>query len=340
MHVSDARAGLEAADEQRLLEQLVLVREFELACERWWNAGDHLIGEFHLSLGQEAMAVGTCAAIGERDFICPSIRGMGVYLCRNASMESIIASFYERQGGISEGRWPHWHSPVASAGILPQTGMLGSGLTTAVGVALAQKHLGTNSVVVGMLGDGATNTGYFHEAVNMAAVLQLPIVIVIENNQYAVSTPISYAARAARLSDRAQGYGIPGETIDGTNVLAVHEAVARAAEFARQGRGPTLLELKAYRWGGQTLKDPDRTRPQREKDEARRKCPVAFMQRRLADAGLVDDARYEEMVRSVRARIDSAAAAARAHPPLRAGSPEETLGSMPACFEARKEAQA
>jgi len=308
--------AVSTALQREMLAKLVLVREFELSCERWWNAGEPLVGEFHLSLGQEAFAVGACAAAEPTDPICPSIRGMGVYLCRDVPMVPLIASFLEREGGISGGRWAHWHSPVEDRNILPQTGMLGSGLVTAVGVAMAQKLRKSRRVVLAMLGDGTTNTGYFHEGVNLAAVKRLPIVVVIENNQYAISTPISSMAMVHNLSERAAGYGIPGITVDGTDVVAVYLAIGAAVERARDGGGPTLVELKAYRWGGQTLKDPDRVRPAEEKAAARARCPVALLRQKLAASGALTGAEFDSMVAQARARIEDARAEARALAPI------------------------
>ncbi len=313
----ESRAGAKSGDvsepvQLELLEKLILVREFELACEGWWKAGEPLVGEFHLSLGQEAFAVGTCAAADPADPICPSIRGMGVYLCRGTSMASLIASFLEREGSISGGRWAHWHSPVSACNILPQTGMLGSGLVSAAGVAMAQKLRKSGRVVVAMLGDGASNTGYFHEGVNFAAAMNLPIVIVIENNQYAVSTPITRVAKATNLSDRAVGYGIPGITVDGTDVVAVYSTMREAIARSRQGEGPTLVELKAYRWGGQTLKDMDRTRPEEEKAAARQRCPIEGLRRRLTEGAQLTEAQFDALVSGARDRIKEAELEARA----------------------------
>jgi TPP-dependent pyruvate/acetoin dehydrogenase alpha subunit len=301
---------------QEMLANLVLVREFELACERLWTAGEHLVGEFHLSLGQEAFAVAACAAARADDPICPSIRGMGVYLCRGVPMVRLIASFLERQGGISEGRWAHWHTGVPECAILPQTGMLGSGLNTAVGVAMANKLKKSSQVVVAMLGDGSTNTGYFHEGVNLAAVRRLPIVIVIENNQIAVSTPIRSAALVEDLSTRAAGYGIPGITVDGTDVVASYKVLRDAIARARHGEGPTLVELKAFRWGGQTLKDADRVRATDEKANARKHCPIERLSRALVSAGTIRKEALEMMARQARERISKAESEARSLPAL------------------------
>lgn len=317
-----------AAAQMRLLEHLVLLREFDLKCEKLWTGGEPLVGEFHLSLGQEGFTVGTCAGIEGDDLICPSIRGMGVYLCRGVPMDQLFASFLERQGSISDGRWAHWHSPAAASNILPQTGMLGAGLVMAGGVALAQKIKKTGKVVVGMLGDGATNTGYFHEGVNFAAVKELPLVIVIENNQIAVSTSIRDATRIDNLSTRAAGYGIPGETVDGVDTIAVQRAVAAAAQRARTGGGATLLELKAHRWGGQTLKDPNRARSEQELLTLRQRCPIALLRHDMESQGLLDAAHFDRVVADARGQIDKAEKAARGYEMLPANKSTPLDGLM------------
>ena len=302
----------------RMMEQLVLVREFETRCEEMWRAKTHMVGEFHLSLGQEAIAVGTCAAIRPSDLICPSIRGMGVYLCRGTSLTALMTTFFDRAGGIANGRWAHWHSPVPDAGVLAQTGMLGSGLVTSGGVALAQKYLKTGNVVVAMLGDGATSTGYVHEGVVFAAYADLPMVIVIENNGYAVSTPIASVVKVDDLSRRAEGYGIPGVTVDGNDAIAVYSTIAEAVERARAGNGPALVECKTYRFGGSTVKDADALRPAAEKEAARRNCPVQRLKSVLSERGLLAERDYSRMVSAARSRIAQAEAEAARRPLLQA----------------------
>lgn len=311
------KAGGEPGTETllRMMAQLVLVREFETRCAEMWKAHTHMVGEFHLSLGQEGIAVGTCAAVRPDDLVCPSIRGMGVYLCRGTSLTALMTTFFDRQGGIADGRWAHWHAPVPEAGVLAQTGMLGSGLVTSGGVALAQKYLRTGKVVVAMLGDGATNTGYFHEGVNFAAFADLPMVIVIENNGYAVSTPIASVVKVDDLSRRAHGYGIPGVTIDGNDTVAVYRTVRDAVERARAGQGPTLVECKTYRFGGSTVKDADQLRPAAEKAAALANCPVARLKQRLVEQKVLAEDDYQRLVREARARIAEAESAG-ARPPL------------------------
>lgn len=309
-----------------MMEKLVLVREFETRCDEMWKAKTHMVGEFHLSLGQEAIAVGACAGIRDSDLICPSIRGMGVYLCRGTSLTSLMTTFFDRSGGIANGRWAHWHSPVPEAGVLAQTGMLGSGLVTSGGVALAQKYLKTGNVVVTMLGDGATSTGYFHEGAVFAAYADLPMIMVIENNGYAVSTPIASVVKVDNLSRRAEGYGIPGVTVDGNDVIAVYGAIADAADRARAGKGPTLIECKTYRLGGSTVKDADALRPAAEKEAARKNCPVQRLRSQLIGRGLLTDEDYAGMVSAARGRIAEAEARAARQPLLQFDS--DTLKSL------------
>ena len=319
--MTTATAGREPGREtlMSMMEQLVLVREFESRCDEMWKAKTHMVGEFHLSLGQEAIAVGACAALAPADLICPSIRGMGVYLCRGTSLTALMTTFFDRAGGIANGRWAHWHSPVPEAGVLAQTGMLGSGLVTSGGVALAQKYLKTGNVVVAMLGDGATSTGYVHEGAVFAAYADLPMVMVIENNGYAVSTPIQSVVKVDDLSRRAAGYGIPGITVDGNDVAAVYGAMADAVERARAGKGPTLVECKTYRFGGSTVKDADMLRPAAEKEEARRNCPVQRLKTQLVGRGWLSEPDYQGMVAAVRSRIAAAEAEAVRRPLLQAG---------------------
>lgn len=316
-----ATAGREPGREtlMGMMEQLVLVREFESRCAEMWKAKTHMVGEFHLSLGQEAVAVGSCAALLPGDLICPSIRGMGVYLCRGTSLTSLMTTFFDRAGGIANGRWAHWHSPVPEAGVLAQTGMLGSGLVTSGGVALAQKYLNTGKVVVAMLGDGATSTGYVHEGTLFAAYADLPMVMVIENNGYAVSTPIRSVVKVDDLSRRAAGYGIPGITVDGNDVVAVYAAMSEAVERARAGKGPTIVECKTYRFGGSTVKDADTLRPAAEKEAALRNCPVLRFKALLMERGWLSEADYQGMVNAVRGRITAAEADGARQPLLQAG---------------------
>jgi acetoin:2,6-dichlorophenolindophenol oxidoreductase subunit alpha len=306
------RAGL-----QKLMAELVLVREFETKCAELYKAGEHMVGEYHLSLGQEAIAVGTCAGIRQDDLICPSIRGMGVYLCRGTPLDFLTPTFFDRVGGIGDGRWAHWHSPDPEHGILAQTGMLGSGLVTSVGVAMTQKYLHTGKVVVTMLGDGATNVGYVHEGLNFAAFGELPVVFIIENNQYAVSTPISSVIKTDNLSVRAQGYGMPGVTIDGNDVMLVKKTVSEAAERARGGKGPSLIECVTYRHSGSTVKDADKLRPQAEKDAALRQCPVQRFKKVLIERGLLTEKDYESLVAKTRQRIDEAVRVGKSHEPFK-----------------------
>lgn len=322
--VRKASAGLSADPEsarlQEMMAQLVLVREFETKCAGLYKAGEHMVGEYHLSLGQEAIAVGTCAALRQDDLICPSIRGMGIYLCRGTPLELLTTTFFDRAGGIGGGRWAHWHSPDMEHGILAQTGMLGSGLVTSVGVAMSQKHLRTGKVVVSMLGDGATNTGYVHEGLNFAAFGDLPIVFIIENNQYAVSTPIRSVIKTDTLSVRAQGYGMPGFTIDGNDVMLVAKTVHEAVERARGGNGPSLIECVTYRHSGSTVKDPDNLRPQAEKEAALARCPVERFKALLIDRGLLSESGYESLVAKARQRIDDAVRIGKSRPSLQPSS--------------------
>lgn len=303
-------------DRMEMYRQLVLIREFEEACRRLWDAGEKMVGEFHLSVGQEAISVGACFDLELGDLIVPSIRGMGVFLVRGTPLRELFACFFDRKGGLGSGRWAHHHMGVKERGILAQNGFLGSTVAVSVGAALSLSLRRTGHVVVCCFGDGVSNTGYFHEALNFAGVRRLPAVFVCENNGYAVSTRTSEACAIEDIAVRAKGYGFPGVVVDGNDVLAVRSAVAEALERARRGNGPSLVECKTYRWYGQTLKTGDKLRPPAEVEGAKRRCPVARYETRLRHEGLLDDHRVAEIRSEVVARIDDAIRWAKAQPPL------------------------
>lgn len=307
------QAGREELD---MYKQLVLVREFEETCRRLWESGEKLVGEFHLSVGQEAIAVGVCWDLAPGDLIVPSIRGMGVFLVNGTPLRELFACFFDRKGGLGNGRWAHHHMGIKELGILAQNGFLGSAVAVASGAALAQSLRKTGNVAVCCFGDGVANTGYFHESLNFAGLRRLPVVFVCENNGYAVSTRMSEAFAIKDVAIRAKGYGFPGVVVDGNDVLAVRSAVAKALRRARSGEGPSLLECKTYRWYGQTLKTGDKLRPRDEVERAKANCPVARLEGHLRRRKLLDDEQVSAIRGAVVERIEEAIEWAKAQPPL------------------------
>jgi TPP-dependent pyruvate/acetoin dehydrogenase alpha subunit len=192
--------------------------------------------------------------------------------------------------------------------------VVGAGLPVAVGAALACRMKGWDRIVASFFSDGATNTGAFHEALNVAAVWNLPVVFICDNNRWAVSTPVESTSRLQRISDRAWGYGIPGVTVDGNDVAAVWRAVREAASRAREGKGPTLIEAQTYRMAGHFVGDPERTRPREELEQWRERCPIRRFEHQLMAEGVLSEEKAELVCREIQEEIEKAIAFARGSP--------------------------
>ena len=223
----------------RLFEEkmLVLLRQGRLS--KWFSG-----------IGQEAIAVGVTAALRPEDAILPMHRNLGVFTGRGVDLLTLVRQLLGRDGGLTRGRDRTFHVGIPSHHIVGMISHLGAMLPVADGLALAYQLRGERRVAASFTGEGATSEGDFHEALNLAAVWKLPVLFVVENNQYGLSTPVSEQYACAKLSDRAVGYGMAGETVDGNDVTAVIAAVTRAAERARAGEGPTLLEFETFRMRG------------------------------------------------------------------------------------------
>ena len=214
------------------------------------------------------------------------------------------------------------HIADVDIGILGANGIVGAGIPIAGGAALSAQMRGTDQVAVCFFSDGASNTTRFHEGVNLASIWKLPVVYVIENNQYAESTPISYAVNIANLADRAAAYGIPGRTIDGNDVLAVYEAVGEAVARARKGEGPTLIECKTYRWRGHFEGDMQTYKPKEEVEEWMKKDPIPRFRRKLVETGVLTEKEADEIDQAMLEEMDEAVKFAKESP---FPAPEETL---------------
>lgn len=300
---------------------MVLDRVFEERTVDLLKLGK-LVGFHHPNIGQEAVDVGTCYGLRKDDTIMPTHRGKGKYLMKGVDIKIMMAGMFGRRNGSGKGRGPASHSGDNSIGLLAGTGLIGSGIPISTGAALAMKLQKKDSVALHFFGDGASNRGDFHEALNMAGVMKLPIVYVCDNNCYAMSVPQSCAMAIENISIRAQGYGFPGVTVDGNDVLAVYEATRTAIARARKGDGPTLIECKTYRWKGHSINDPDLYRPPEEVAAWKEKCPVKRFENYLRDKNLLDDAKIEEVYRKVNEEINEAIQFAEASP---FPNPEDTL---------------
>lgn len=263
-------------------------------------------GVAHTSDGQEAVPTGICAHLSREDRIASTHRGHGHCIAKGVDPRRMMAEIFGRATGTCKGKGGSMHIADTDLGILGANGIVGAGITLAGGAGVSSQLRGTDQVTVCFLGDGASNRGTFHEGINLAAVWQLPVVYVIENNLYAEKTRIADTYRLPNLSDRAGAFGIPDVTVDGNDVMAVHEAVSEAVARARRGEGPTLTECKTYRWHGHFEGDPQTYKPAEEIEAWRRRDPIAAFRRRLAEMGIMGDEAAEAVDREVAAQIDEA----------------------------------
>jgi TPP-dependent pyruvate/acetoin dehydrogenase alpha subunit len=288
-------------------------------------ANGRIPGFLHTSVGQEAIAVGVASALRPDDYVLSTHRGHGHLVAKGGSLRGLMAELYGKANGLCHGKGGTMHIADVSVGYLGANGVLAAGCVMAPGVGLSIKHRRSGQVVVTFFGDGAANRGPFHEGVNLAAIWKLPVIFVCENNRWASTTAQGLATAGGSVAARAAGYGIPGETVDGNDVLAVHDAVARAADRARRGDGPSLVEAHTIRWVGHFEGDPQAYRPKSEIAEGRRRDPIARLQAVLEARGVLDAAHAARVRARVVAEIDDAVAHAEASP---LPEPEDALNDL------------
>ena len=267
--------------------------------------------------GEEAVPVGTFFGLRQDDVCAPAYRGAPiVYLMRGATMEQVLAAALGKRTSFARGRHFAFTAPIELR-VLPYiAGDLGPIISQATGTAFAQKYRKSEAVTVVSFGDGTSNRGDFHEAVNLGATWRLPIVYVIQNNHYAISLPIEKATAAKALVDRAVGYGIPGVAVDGNDVLAVHAAVQEAVQRARAGLGPTLIEAETFRMRGHYAADAAPYRSPDEVEEWRSRDPILRLEARLAAAGVLSDDGARAVWTAAKEEVQRARAAAQQHPDI------------------------
>jgi acetoin:2,6-dichlorophenolindophenol oxidoreductase subunit alpha len=314
-----ARAGTGAevaigADELlSMYEQMALIRGTEKAAHDAFLAG-LVKGTTHLAAGHEAVAVGASAALRPDDYVFATYRGHHHAMARGASPEECLAELMSKATGVCKAKGGSMHLTKASAGMLGSYAIVGAHLPLAAGAAWSARLRGSGQVAVAFFGDGATNIGAFHEALNLAAVWALPALFICENNLYMEYTPIGEVTAVSNpAADRAAGYGLPGEIIDGNDVVVVRDAVARAAERARAGQGPTVLEAKTYRHFGHSRTDPGTYRPQDEVQQWLSRDPLDVARARLKALGVPAEAVIAADERAARI-VTEAVAAAKAAP--------------------------
>lgn len=263
-----------------------LTREMEDRTRKLFLQGK-VVGGVYTAQGHEATTIGAAMVLRDGDCIVPQHRDLGMHLVRGGSPRAVMCQWLARGNSPTLGRDGQMHIGDMHHGIVPMISMLGESLPVACGIALSNKRLKRSSVVLASCGDGATNTGQFHEALNFAAVQKLPVIFVIENNGYAYSTPSSKQFALQELADRAKAYAIPGESIDGNNVLTVMDAVERAIEHARSGQGPALVECKTFRVRGHSEADKADYVPKDLRNEWLQKDPIKRFEDYLAGKNIL-----------------------------------------------------
>jgi len=301
---------------QEMYEMAATIRRFEQSAIEQYRLGN-IRGYLHPYLGEEAIAVGTIAALEATDYIVSTHRGHGHAIAKGHEPRRMMAELFGKETGYCHGRGGSMHVASRSIRNLGANGIVAGGLGIATGAALAIKQRGGSELVVAFCSDGGSANGMWHESINLAAIWDLPILFVLENNQYAVSTPIRDSARVDQLSERARGYGIPGVTVNGNDAVIVFGAMQEPVRRARNGEGPTLLECMTFRQGGHHVNDPGLYLPADELARWKARDPLIVLRERLARAG-VDEAVVAAIDERVEAIMDEAVdyAAASPDPPV------------------------
>jgi len=273
-----------------------------------------ILGGVYLSTGQEAVSVGAALALAPNDVIVPSHRDLGAHLVRGIEPREVLAQYLGRVGGPSRGRDGNVHFGDVQRNSVAFLSPMADGIPVAAGVALAMKQEGGDRVAMTWFGEGAASRGDFHEGVNLAAVLHVPVVFICNNNQFAYSTPLDRQTRVPDIAVRAAGYGIPGVTVDGNDVVAVYEAARDAVAGARRGEGPSLIECKTMRIRGHSEHDDASYVPKALLDAWRAKDPIRQYEARLREWGFLDETAEAEMTRRITHDLETAVAWAEASP--------------------------
>jgi pyruvate dehydrogenase E1 component alpha subunit len=315
--VTDQWAGLNPPVLLEALRKMHLIRYFEEKAEALYAMGK-IHGTMHLSIGQEACAVGACLALEVHDYILSTHRGHGHCIAKGGDPDLMMAEFYGKEAGYCRGRGGSMHIADLEGGNLGANGIVGGGIPVSVGVGLSIKLQGLNRVCLTFFGDGAANEGAFHEALNLAAIWKLPVIYFCENNQYAMSMSVTRALPIDRISRRADAYDIPGVTVDGNDLVEVYYAAQQAVDRARAGQGPTLIEAITYRYRGHSKSDRQRYRTRDEVKAWQEHDPISNLRERLLASALYDretlDQISEEACQTIEAAVEFAEAASEPDP--------------------------
>ena len=283
-----------------LYRMMYRIRTFEERCVQLARKGI-ITGAVHLYIGEEAVAAGAITLLNDGDYIASTHRGHGHCIAKGADIGRMFAELLGKETGYCRGRGGSMHIADVSRNVLGANGIVGAGIPIATGAALGIAYQKNPNVAMSFFGDGATNTGSFHEAVNMASAWRLPVVFICENNMYAITMNIKNSCALHSIADRAQGYGIPGICVDGNDVIAVREAATEAIERARRGDGPSLIECQTYRWLGHNMGDDGKYRPAEEVEYWKeQRDPIKLYGQKLIEKEVLS----QEALDRVRAEVD------------------------------------
>jgi TPP-dependent pyruvate/acetoin dehydrogenase alpha subunit len=293
---------------------MALIRAFETRVAELYREGE-IPGFVHTSLGQEAVAAGTCAALEPNDYLTTTHRGHGHVLAKGADVDKMMAELFGKAAGLCRGKGGSMHVADPTIGILGANAIVGASIPLAVGAALSSKLLAQHRVAVAFFGEGAVNQGSFHESLNLAAVWDLPVVFICENNTYAEFSDSRAMTRVPSVVTRCRGYGVDADHVDGNDVEAVFDLASEAVARCRSGRGPMFIEAETYRWHGHYEGDAQPYKPELEVSQWRERDPLLVAAARLVQGGSETEGRLAELHQEMRAVVDAAVEFARAADP-------------------------
>lgn len=299
----------------QMLKQMIEIRTFEEKIMDMYARGE-AVGVIHLSIGQEAVAVGTCANLKRDDFVASTHRGHHHCIAKGGDVKLMMAELFARRTGYCKGKGGSMHIIAPDISFVA-SGIAGSGIPIAIGAALSAKLRQSGQIAVSFFGDGSSNQGFFHEGLNFASLHKLPVIFVCENNLYGLSVSQKRHQPIVDIAGRASSYNMPGVVVDGNDVVAVYQAVGEAVNQARGGKGPTLIECKTYRWRGHHEGDPSRGIRYRTKEEMAQweaKCPIKRLAQKLLAEKIIDESEFEQMKSDAQALIEEAVTFAKESP--------------------------
>lgn len=297
-----------------ILKKMYDIRNFENETHRIFTSGE-IPGFVHLYAGEEAIATGVCAHLTDADYITSTHRGHGHCIAKGCDLNGMMAEIFGKETGLCKGKGGSMHIADIDKGMLGANGIVGGGFPIAVGAGLRNKYLKTKDVAICFFGDGAANEGGFHEGINLASIWKLPVIFVNENNTFAESTPQWYSSGSKTIAERAQAYGIPGEKLDGKDLVAVYEAAGKAIDRARKGDGPTLIECVTYRNYGHFEGDEQKYKADsgEEKELADRDCITEFRKYLLSE-GLFTEKELDKIADTSKKDVEAAITFAKDSP--------------------------